>query len=397
MNHMNKKLVVGFKQGDIIKCKKRFADEYYLFEFRKYDERDDIIFWQGAVVKVAYVAYVVKYDKYYNNDIYRQYEFRDYKGRLTLADANEKREFENAIDLYMAVGYLKGNLSKSEVHIRPYDKTTRIQLALDPPEYLYMKSSIAGVCIFKFAEIREYDGSCGILCKEMALVNKEIEIIDSGEIRALGEYKKNMTIRPATREEIALLNSKAKEKRNEIMNNKKLSIDELESIEHGTVLYGKIKSGTEYIFEYAGLTRHDFVHIIMGKYGFMKIEDRTKCFCSLKEIGVGNLSMFEVLRPAVPSEKELYKTWKYHLNEMVENASKDNPDEIKFKPFVTKVLVSNGPGDVWRPAIFGCFTDKSDYRYMIVGGTEHRHCILYSKNKSLIGKEFKKENIIKQH
>lgn len=59
-----------------------------------------------------------------------------------------------------------------------------------------------------------------------------------------------------------------------------------------------------------------------------------------------------------------------------------------FKPFCTKVLVSNGD-DKWIPAIFGCFTlDKpvgGNIMYTVVGGNVYKYCIPWKLNKQLLG------------
>jgi hypothetical protein len=61
--------------------------------------------------------------------------------------------------------------------------------------------------------------------------------------------------------------------------------------------------------------------------------------------------------------------------------------ESRLRPFISKVLVSNGKDDVWRPAIFGCISESFP-RYMIVGGQQYKYCIPYRGNQHLIGKKF---------
>ena len=67
---------------------------------------------------------------------------------------------------------------------------------------------------------------------------------------------------------------------------------------------------------------------------------------------------------------------------------KEDDFESRLQPFKTKVLVCNGKGDIWRPAIYGCLS-KHEYRYVIVGGAEYKHCCIYRENKELLGKTFK--------
>ena len=66
--------------------------------------------------------------------------------------------------------------------------------------------------------------------------------------------------------------------------------------------------------------------------------------------------------------------------------------DSSLRPFVSKVLVSNGEGDVWHPAIFGCVPELGD-RYMTVGGQQWKHCIPFKGHKELLGKVFERRHI----
>ena len=66
--------------------------------------------------------------------------------------------------------------------------------------------------------------------------------------------------------------------------------------------------------------------------------------------------------------------------------------DSSLRPFVSKVLVSNGEGDVWHPAIFGCVPELGD-RYMTVGGQQWKHCIPLKGHRELLGKMFERRHI----
>ena len=54
-------------------------------------------------------------------------------------------------------------------------------------------------------------------------------------------------------------------------------------------------------------------------------------------------------------------------------------------PFETKVLVRNTEENIWKPAIFGCYVDKT-FHYYVLGGTCWSYCIPYEGNEHLRGK-----------
>ena len=66
--------------------------------------------------------------------------------------------------------------------------------------------------------------------------------------------------------------------------------------------------------------------------------------------------------------------------------------DSSLRPYVSKVLVSNGDGDVWRPAIFGCVPELGD-RYITVGGQQWKHCIPLKGHRELLGKVFERKHI----
>jgi hypothetical protein len=54
-------------------------------------------------------------------------------------------------------------------------------------------------------------------------------------------------------------------------------------------------------------------------------------------------------------------------------------------PFESKVLVRNTEEDIWKPAIFGCYANKTSH-YYVLGGTCWSYCIPYEGNEHLRGK-----------
>ena len=60
-------------------------------------------------------------------------------------------------------------------------------------------------------------------------------------------------------------------------------------------------------------------------------------------------------------------------------------DTPTFVPFESKVLVRNTEEDIWKPAIFGCYANKTSH-YYVLGGTCWSYCIPYEGNEHLRGK-----------
>jgi hypothetical protein len=84
------------------------------------------------------------------------------------------------------------------------------------------------------------------------------------------------------------------------------------------------------------------------------------------------------------------------MDDVDEEAEVRNKKQASFdsslRPFVSKVLVSNGDGDVWRPAIFGCIAELGE-RYMTVGGQQWKYCIPLKGHRELLGKVFERRHI----
>lgn len=64
------------------------------------------------------------------------------------------------------------------------------------------------------------------------------------------------------------------------------------------------------------------------------------------------------------------------------------PDKFDIKtlvPFESRILVRNADGDLWKPAIFGCYIKNKTAPYYALGGTCWDYCITYEMNEHLLG------------
>ena len=110
--------------------------------------------------------------------------------------------------------------------------------------------------------------------------------------------------------------------------------------------------------------------------------------------------MMEKIRKADEDDDENKKTTELMIetlsDDVDEEASRRNKKRALFdsslRPYVSKVLVSNGAGDVWRPAIFGCISELGE-RYMTIGGQQWKYCIPLKGHRELLGKEFERRHI----
>lgn len=55
-------------------------------------------------------------------------------------------------------------------------------------------------------------------------------------------------------------------------------------------------------------------------------------------------------------------------------------------PFESKVLVRAESGNLWKPAIFGCYMKDKYAPFYVLGGTSWKQCIPYEGNQHLLGK-----------
>jgi hypothetical protein len=334
-----KKFLKSLQPGQIVRHQGLISNIVILFEFGHYDETEDKVYWQTARVQLGRQpeddALTNTASVQFDGKVFEQVA-DNYKDGYSLASEKEIRRFEDVYDKFITGLYCEGKLSK--VYIRPNHDLhlSRLQLAVEPPVFLYIKSEAAGECIFKAAPLTKTNDSrlnaenCFMInAKEMALVNDKIELIPEGETRIIASYD-NIKIREATDTERKLLLIHAeealkKERQKEI--DKKSIFDEM----------------SKKIF------KSDLKYIDMNRVLYAKQEEEQKKTIQTK------------------TEKRDY--------------------ESRLRPFISKVLVSNGKDDVWRPAIFGCISESFP-RYMIVGGQQYKYCIPYRGNQHLIGKKF---------
>lgn len=64
----------------------------------------------------------------------------------------------------------------------------------------------------------------------------------------------------------------------------------------------------------------------------------------------------------------------------------DKFDTNTLVPFETRVLVRGECGNLWKPAIFGCYMEGANAPYYTLGGNCWKHCIPYEGNEHLLGK-----------
>lgn len=413
-----KRFLKSLKPGQIIRHQGTISNIIILFEFGHYDDSKDRIYWQTARVQLGRRPE----DDVITNTASVQFDGKlfeqiadIYKNGFSLASKQEIKRFDDAYDKFITNLYCNGKISKT-LYIRPnHDmRLSRLQLAIEPPVYLYIKSESAGECIFKAAPLTMTNDSrlnaenCFIInAKEMALINDKIELIPEGETRGLGSYD-NILIREATDTERTLLLLHAEEarkkerqkeldkqiKHNEISN--KIFKSDLKYIKINRVLYAEQKSNI-YIFRYAGSSVQEGNEII--KYS--KCLNIYPSFCSFA-VSVNDdsssLALYDslsILRYANADEINMFEKehtkWLNQQSEEQEQSSQPKTTkrdfESRLRPFVTKVLVSHGKDDVWRPAIFGCILESFP-KYMIVGGIQYEHCLPYQKYRHLLGKKF---------
>lgn len=320
-----KKFLKSLQPGQIVRHQGLLSNTVVLFEFGHYDESEDKVYWQTARVLLGHKpeedTLTNTASVQFDGKIFEQVADYYIDG-YSLASEKEIRRFEEVYDKFITGLYCEGKMSK--VYVRPNhdERLTRLQLAVEPPVFLYIKSDAAGECIFKAAPLTMTNDSwlnaenCFMLnAKEMVLINDKIELIPEGETRNLGSYD-NIVIREATDTERKLLLIQSKEALKE------------------------------------GYVNDDEINILKKEHA-----------------------------------KWLHQQQEEEQKKTTQTKTKKRDIEPRFRPFISKILVSNGKDDVWRPAIFGCISE-SFQRYMIVGGQQYKYCIPYRGNQHLIGKKF---------
>jgi hypothetical protein len=443
-----KKFLKSLKQGQIIRHRGLFTNIYELMEFGHYDEQEDRVYFQRAkVVAGNYsesdgVVKIAKVSKSGDPYIYEQIADDNKGGSYSLASFDEIERFEDAYDKQLLKFYLADDGSMDGVGAYIRERTdgrlTRLALASDPPRYLYIKTERGECVIMEFERISPVvNMGYGLFANGMYLLGDEIQELEGDNY--VCRYEAATEIREASDTERKLLVVQARDVQKKREATKKMDFKELLDVKIGTMLFAA-NEYADYIFRYGGHKRIEgTTNVTYQAGGCLEITHsgahrRFHASRSSSEdspyskSSVGSFNNFKILRLATDEESDLYQKERLNQIELAEKMDKirkanENAEEEKkrtelmigtlmddvdeeaevrnkkqasfdssLRPFVSKVLVSNGDGDVWRPAIFGCIAELGE-RYMTVGGQQWKHCIPLKGHRELLGKVFERIHI----
>lgn len=368
-----------------------------LFEFGHLDEESGKVYWQTAIYYTDSGHYeftdmaAIRHD----GKLFEQKEYKHYSdcSNIRLANELEKSEYYDALDCKYTWQYCQKLISKQDLYVRPIENSerlSRLRLAVNPPEYLYVKTGINEM-IFKTAPLTMKNASQGVInYKEMIAINDEARLCEKGKIYPACDYN-DALIREATDSERKLLIAYTQDRIKKELRSSKMSFGDSLKVSLGTMLYAS-ENYNSYIFPYGGHVRIEGSEILCYSGGCLKMHNKEASEFFVCDKGhLTHYSMLSSLRMATDEEVKLYNEKKLQKEQQDIDIARREENirtmESRMRPFVTKVLVSNGYGDIWRPAIFGCFAE-SGARYIIVGGQQFTYCVLYSKYRNLIGKKF---------
>lgn len=118
---------------------------------------------------------------------------------------------------------------------------------------------------------------------------------------------------------------------------------------------------------------------------FFGIDSRASSLCA----------MCDIKEKRIATEKEKNKLFEeiknrgYKWNaekKCLEKLKKDKFDINTLIPYESKVLVRAMINDTWKPAIFGCITEKSSCPFVTLGGVSWAQCIPFEGNEHLFNK-----------
>ena len=441
-----KKFLKSLKQGQIIRYHslRLFMNRYELMEFGYYDEQTDRVYFQRAKVVVCThsdgVIKIAKVLKTGDSYIYEQIVDDNKGGLYSLASVDDIERFEDAYDKQLLRFHFINRISMDVigdyVRERTDGRLTMIALASDPPRYLYVKMNGGSCVIMEFGRIDQVANvGYGLFAKGMYLLDDEIHELKGDNY--VCRYEGTTEIREATDTERKLLVwARDDQKKREAT--KKLSFMEFLDVKIGTLMFAA-NEHSDYVFRFGGRIAGTMNVTYQAEEGCLEIihRDAHKIFHTGRSISsedfscsrpsVDSFEHLKILRLATDEEIDLYQKERMHqieLAEKMEKTRKSNEDADKIKkaigligtllddvdeeasgrnkrktefdsslrPFVSKVLVSNGEGDVWHPAIFGCVPELGD-RYMTVGGQQWKHCIPLKGHRELLGKVFERRHI----
>lgn len=443
-----KKFLKSLKQGQIIRHHGLLTNIYELMEFGHYNEQEDRVYFQRAkVVAGNYsesdgVVQIAKVSKSGDPYIYEQIADDNKGGSYSLASVDEIERFEDAYDKQLLKFYLADDGSMDGVGAYIRERTdgrlTRLALASDPPRYLYIKTERGECVIMEFARIAPVvNMGYGLFAKGMYLLGDEIQELEGDNY--VCRYEAATEIREASDTERKLLVVQARDVQKKCEATKKMDFEELLNVKSGTLLFAA-NEYAEYVFRYGGHKRIEGTMNVTYQAGgcleFTHSGAHRRFYASRSSSedspyykpSVDSFNDLKILRLATDEEKDLYQKERMNqieLSKKIEKIRKANEDadenkkttelmigtlsdgvaeeasgrnkrraefDSYLRPFVSKVLVSNGDGDVWRPAIFGCVPELGE-RYMTVGGQQWKHCIPLKGHRELLGKVFERRHI----
>lgn len=442
-----KKFLKSLKQGQIIRHRSLFTNIYELMEFGYYDEQRDRVYFQRAKVVAGNhsssdrVVRIAKVSKSGDSYIYEQIIDDNKGGSYSLASVDEIERFEDTYDKQLLKFYLADNVSMDDVGVYVRERTdgrlTRIALASDSPRYLYIKTERGECVIMEFGRIAPVGNvGYGLTAKGMYLLDDKIQEFE-GE-NYVCRYETATEIREASdTERNLLIHIRDVQKKREAT--KKMDFKEFLDVKNGTLMFAA-NEHSDYVFRYGGHIRIEgTMNVMYQAEGCLEITHRgthrifhagisssSEDFPHSEPL-VDSFDDLKILRLATDEERDLYQKERNQIkpskkiekirkaNEDADENKKTNgllmgtlPDDVdeeasgrnkrraafdsSLRPFVSKVLVSNGDGDVWRPAIFGCVPELGE-RYMTVGGQQWKHCIPLKGHRELLGKVFERSHI----
>ena len=441
-----KKFLKSLKQGQIICHRSLFTGINELMEFGHYDEQEDCVYFQRAKVDANKhygsdsVVQMAKISKSGDSYIFEQIADDNKGWSYSLASVDEIERFEDAYDMRLLKLYHAdaGSMNGVGDYIRERTdgRLNRFVLTIDPPRYLYIRTTGGSNVIMEFARIAPEMIGYGLYAKGMYLLGDEIHELKGDNY--VCRYEDTAEIRePTDTERKLLVHARDDQKKREAT--KKLSFMEFLDVKIGTLMFAA-NEHSDYVFRFGGRIAGLSIVTYQAEEGCLEIthRDAHKIFHTGRSISsedfscsrpsVDSFEHLKILRLATDEEIDLYQKERMHqieLAEKTEKTRKSNEDADKIKkaiglmtemlmddvdeeasgrnkrraafdsslrPFVSKVLVSNGEGDVWHPAIFGCVPELGD-RYMTVGGQQWKHCIPFKGHRELLGKVFERRHI----
>ena len=441
-----KKFLKSLKQGQIICHRSLFTGIYELIEFGHYDEQEDCVYFQRAKVDANKhygsdsVVQMAKISKSGDSYIFEQIADDNKGWSYSLASVDEIERFEDAYDMRLLKLYHAdaGSMNGVGDYIRERTdgRLNRFVLTIDPPRYLYIRTTGGSNVIMEFARIAPVIIGYGLFAKGMYLLGDEIYELKGDNY--VCRYEDTTEIREASdAERKRLVQARDAQKKREAT--KKLSFMDFLYVKIGTLMFAA-NEHSDYVFRFGGRIAGTMRVTYQAEEGCLEIthRDAHKIFHTGRSISsedfscsrpsVDSFEHLKILRLATDEEIDLYQKERMHqieLAEKTEKTRKSNEDADKIKkaiglmtemlmddideeasgrnkrravfdsslrPFVSKVLVSNGEGDVWRPAIFGCVSELGN-RYMTVGGQLWKHCIPLKGHRELLGKVFERRHI----